>query len=279
MQHGSRGGGQQTNLADLAAIIHSWKWVVVAAVIIGGLIGLLYSWLLQPMYESRSVIQVGQPILEGINAIEAPEALVERLKEQYHINDDSEGPIAPPFLKDVRVNRTAKRMVTLTVYGTSGTEAKELLDKITNQVLDEYATVLTRYLSEMSHRFELYDKQIDDIGTQASALSVRVKEVTARGDLAAAVALTAERGELLQQLVRLEEQRLKVFTDLWAMDAGGTTRLIRKPTLTLGQASPKKTVFAVIGVFGGLVLGVLLAIILNNRSRPRTLAERYQMLP
>jgi LPS O-antigen subunit length determinant protein (WzzB/FepE family) len=256
---------------DLGDVLARWKILIMGAALLGAVAALIGSFFAREIFESRTVIQIGQTI--GVTQastvanplLELPEALIERLKEEYRVGDSSEGDAPLPSLKDARVNRSAKMMVVLTAHGETSASAQAFLAGVAHKIVDEHRLMLDRSLTAAKDRLESVERQLKVINQQVANLSARVADVGKR-DVASAVILTAERGELMEQLLRLEHQRYELAS---SMKDARPSVIVRTPTLPLQRAAPARSIYVLTGALIGLIIGFFLAVFLHRRHKLR----------
>lgn len=244
-------------------VIATSKKIILSSVLAGVIAALLVSFFVIEIYESRATIQIGSGVnLAGQSgpapAIEPPETLVERLKEVYRREDGA--PL--PYLKDVRSNRSAKAIVTLTADGETGLQAKKFLTNVVKQLLNEHQAELNRSLSTIEQQIHLLTTQIDGMNKQAETLAARIHQIEKQG-LAAAIILTLERRALLDQIAHLKRQQFDLET----------LRSNSKPSFVVSEPSapsiptvPERHVYAIVGGIAGLLIGFVMAVLYEGRK-------------
>ncbi len=243
----------QVGLIDLWLLLARWKSLFVGIFLATSLSATTLAFVLPPVFESRAVIQIGEiPADKGAALIEAPESLVERLKEEYRLNNSVDRDSKVPYMSDVRASKSAKNIITITAHGSDSSEAHDFLSTLSNKVLSEHKNILELTRHETRGDVSLMEKQIAAFNQQIAVLSDRIRNVGSV-DLAAATTLVVEKNGMISQVTKLELEHIKLarqFTQFYFKP----TRLLADPTRPISPVAPKKGLYVILGIVLGLIL-------------------------
>lgn len=245
---------------DFLSVLLVWKYWIIAAVVVGAAIGFFLSLFIAPTYESRAVLQVGY--IRANMPIEPIEGFIERLKEEHRETDKSGRSAHAPFLKDVRSNRNSKALIVLTAQGGDPSATRDFLGGVTAAALESHNTAFHRWVDTLQTRLKLTQKQLDDLNAQSQSLTTRAKSV-AKQDAAAALVLMTEKTELLNQIVKVDQQRFEVLS--MSKEAIPST-IVRKPTISSTPVAPSSSLYLATGAFIGLIVGIFVALLMNRKA-------------
>jgi LPS O-antigen subunit length determinant protein (WzzB/FepE family) len=265
---------RRLNLND---VLIRWRSLIIASTLLGCALAFVSSFFSTEIFESRAVIQIGQTVQSSRAAsaqmgatshslLESPEILVERLKEEYQIGDGSEGSVKLPYLKDARINRSAKVMVVLTSQGDAPESARAFLVSVADKVIEHHKTILETSLIAAKEQSSSLQKQLQILNQQIKMLSDRATDI-GRRDVASAVILTAQRGELMERIIQLEQQHYELVA---SMSDVKPSVLIRNPTLSAQRIAPDRSLYALSGAVLGLFIGFFIAVCMHRRQFART---------
>jgi len=272
--HSDYGYQEELTLVDLYYILIKRKFFFIAVFLFVVLLIGAKTLLMKPVYESRAVIQVAQIGSES-QFIEQPESLTRRLKENYRVNDESEGRRKLPYVESVSAgkgNNTDGGAITITSHANSAAEAHDFLSGIVQQLLQEHKTVFDKAIQERKKEFDELVRQIDSIQTQADVLSERIRMLTSQNPSLAGM-LILEKTRIMAELPALLQRRGELEFALSSIKSK-PTRVIRKPTLPVKQIKPRVGLYMLLSVLVGLMLGIFAVFFSEFISRVRQELKR-----
>lgn len=271
MQHEYNCNGyrnSEISLTEVWSLLVRRKMLILSPFLFAILTSSCFLWFTKPVYESRSMLRIGQ-IGQSVQAkptdlLEDPYILVKRLTEKYKINDNSEGLIKLPKLTLVDItknNNNDTSIITIEAQGNSALEAKKFLKEVTDELLKDHQVLyddlmskkftmrdsLKQELQKIDSKINLYDKQITSFkGRDDSLIALLVQQK---------LGLEAQRTSLERQISDLEMYLEKPFTF--------ATELIRQPTLPVRAINKRPVFYLVLAGTLGLMFGILLVVFLD----------------
>lgn len=266
----------EISLFEIWSLLMKRKKLIISIFGVSLLLALCYLFLVKPVYESYSMIRIGQ--VGQVEVIENPYYLVKRITEKYKINDDSEGVIKLPKLVRVDIvkdsNRADTSLINLYARAHSAESARDYLTKVIDELLVEHNEVynnmkstrlkilasIKQELQRIDSKIDLYDQQISSFkGRDDSLIALLVQQK---------LGLEAQRTSLERQITDIEMYLSEKFTY--------PTNFIRKPTLPISAVN-FRPVFSM-GVAGmlGLMLGVFLAFVLEYIKKEKGQLEQVK---
>jgi LPS O-antigen subunit length determinant protein (WzzB/FepE family) len=248
----------EISLIDLWQVIVARKWLVLAVIAICVLAAVLVSVFMSPLYESRAVVNIGQ--VTGVGQLEVPGALVQRLREEYRVDDTSEGKIPPPYLSDVTLSKSGGGdIIEIKARARTAREANRFLSDVTSKLLHQHQAVYDGIRQQLQKRLAVLRNQRDQINSETGLIE---KQIRALGDKNASLVATLalEKASLIGQLPELSDEINKLALNLSPVQSS-PTKLIRQPTLPVQPVQPRSVLYIVLSMFGGLLLGVFSALL------------------
>ena len=240
----------EVSLIDLWRVITRRKRLIfITIVIILSLVGI---WLLitQPVYESRAVLGLGQ-----VGSIESPQLVVQRLKEEYRVKDDSEGELLLPLLSGVKImDKSLANGVELAAQAHSAKEAQQFLNSIIITIMRRHLHLFDLGRVEQQKQMVSLEKHRDAIERGLGTIRERITAL-AKGDASLAGLLTLEQDRLIQQLPQVEQQIAAVRLAMSELQSSPTL-VLRQPTLPVAPVRPKPALYMVLAGVVGLMLGI-----------------------
>lgn len=258
-------------LVDLWIVLKSRARLILAVFFAALLLAVTLSFLIDPIYESRVVLEVGKvagPSRDVSQAIEDPVVVVQRLREDHGFESRAQRK-DPPYLESVGHPRNSgQSLIALTAHGRTPEEAQAFLAGITRPLLERHHELYVQSRSAKETQIEELEREIKTIEAQASTLASIAKNL----DPGPGTVAVLERGNLLSTLAGLRAQRLDLVLSL-APVGSYPTRLIQEPTLPKEPIRPDPALYLSLGVALGLVLGIAVALIAESVSRARKMSH------
>ena len=240
----------EISLFDLWQVLTKRKMLIFTSLLVT--LSLTSAWVStsQPVYQSRAVLGIGQ-----VGSLESPQLVVQRIREEYRVKDDSEGPRNLPILTEVKVmDKSLANGVEFIVQAHSAEEAQLFLGKIVSKIMDRHKQLFDMGRSEQQKQFESLQKHRDAIERGLIAIRERISAL-GKGDAALVGLLTLEQDRLLQQLPQVEQQIVALRLAMSELQSTPTF-LLREPTLPIKPIKPKPALYLSLAMVLGLILGV-----------------------
>ena len=190
----------EINLTDLWRVLARRKALVLAMPVLSLLVAALYLLITPVVFESRAVIQVGQ-----VGQVEAPTVLVQRLKEQYRVNDQ-DAPPEMPKVTDISLGKKGTNsIVTILVQDHSAEGAQKYLDQVVMNLLAEHSERYSQAMNVQYQRLQSLDKQVQALSDHIGKLFTYIEAVRKQNPAQAAI-ITIEKGKLLKEVHNLEAE-------------------------------------------------------------------------
>lgn len=276
--------GYQTDeisLSEIWSILLKRKLLIF--IIFGGCLILtgIYLLLAKPVYESRAVIRVGQVGQEGSagslqNSIplQDPDILVQKLKEEYRVDDDSEGARRLPLLSEViNDGKTEEKIITLTARGSSAAQAREFLTGVTDKLLEQHKQLYDQAIGLQQARLNSLKAQLQQLNETIIQYDRRIN---AGSNSALAAILTLEKAKLAEQRPELERQISELALAMSPLYSR-PSYVLRQPTLPVKPVQPKKSLYLALAMVLGLMLGVFAAFFAEFLAKFRAEAHTKQV--
>lgn len=250
----------EISLRELWGIIAKRKWLVFLSTLICLAAAIVYLWLTPAVYESNAMIQVGK--VAG-QPVDNSAQLASRLMNQYTPVNTVLAVKQLPKLHAVTQDKTDGATLTLEAYGKSPQEAQQYLKKIIQKLLitdqqryqllvDMRQTQLKRLQAQYNVMRKSLDHTIGNIGKEPTHVNQALLFLAQSQNNAA--------------LTRLDEAIAKEKNALAVNNTSPTIQTL-SPRYDPIPVAPKKGVILVLAVLGGLILGVLLALLQNAFRR------------
>ena len=243
----------EVSLVDLWKVIIRRKVTMFIVFVVIFFFVVLKTIMTSPIYESRSVIQIGK--LDKVFIVE-PELLAARLKEEYQVGEMLETHNTTPYVSSVSIDKKGlSTVLIIKVNDVSAEGASKYLKRVVNKILREHKIVFDENMDIRKNRLARIENNISDINTKISNLDVILKKGNATNQMQAA---TATYVKLL--FIRDEIDELRKENQL-SMLTLKETKLLREPILQAQKIKPKTTLNIILGLLIGLLVGVILAFI------------------
>jgi uncharacterized protein involved in exopolysaccharide biosynthesis len=184
----------EINLVDLWRVLAKRKALVMVMPVLSLLLAAVYLLITPAVFESRAVIQVGQ--------VEVPAVLVQRLKEQYRV-DDKEAATEMPRVTNISVDKKgASNIITILAQDSGAEGAQKHLTQVVQALLAEHTKLYSQTMDTQRQRLHSLDKQITLRNDLMVELTVHIEAVH-KQDPAQGVVLAIEKGGLLTEALGL----------------------------------------------------------------------------
>ena len=228
-----------------------------------------------PVYESRAVIQIGHVggigKEGGITSVEPSGVLVERLNEEYRVNDTSEGKRDFPLIANVALNKGQQDIVTITARAHSIEDAQRYLTTVVGKIQREHEQWMQEAVKQQHTRLDLLGDRMTLSHQHMQALNDSIAKLKTSSPLQAAV-LLQEKSKFLQELPSMEQEQALLNLSLSRLQTL-PTRFLREPTSPISPERPRPVLYLslalIIGVMGGVMAVFVSEFVTNARRRLR----------
>lgn len=253
----------EISLFDLWDILVRYRWRLLAIWALIILAAAAYLAIVQPVYESRAVLRMGQV---GGDFITPPAALVLELKERYQVGESGR---ERPYLKSVKQEGDGALVLEAEAY--SPIEAQGFLQQSINELLEQQQQryIAARNLQESA--LVAVEEQIAALEDQIQGLAEAADSASVEEAVKALVVL--QRSSLQADLPTLQEQRLRLQQSL-SQRKSYPSELIREPILPEQASSPRRALTLALALVLGGMLGCMAAFLsefmhqAKNRQHP-----------
>ena len=231
--------------------------------------------LMPPVYESRAVVQIGHVggigKEGGITSVEPSGVLVERLNEEYRVNDTSEGKRDFPLIANVALNKGQQDIVTITARAHSIEDAQRYLTTVVGKIQREHEQWMQEAVKQQHTRLDLLGDRMTLSHQHMQALNDSIAKLKSSNPLQAAV-LLQEKSKFLQELPSMEQEQALLNLSLSRLQTL-PTRFLREPTSPISPERPRPVLYLslalIIGVMGGIMAVFIAEFVTNARRRLR----------
>ena len=265
---------QEIDLVDLWLVLHRRRALFFGIVLAALATAIALILFMPPVYESRVVMQIGQVGGAGASgattSIEPSGVLVERLNEEYRVNDTSEGKREYPVLANVTVNKGQPNIVTLTARAHTREDARSYLATVVGKIQREHDQLWKEVTSQQRARLDLIAERVQRMRQQMQSLDTLSASKTSNPTQLAM--LMQEKSKFLLELPALEEEQSALALSLSRLQTL-PTRLLREPTAPTSPEQPRPVLYLSLALIIGVMLGAMAIFfaefITNARQRLR----------
>lgn len=245
----------EINLTGLWSVLVRRKKLVLIIPVLLLLVAALYLRLTPAVFESRAIIQVGQVMQVG--QIEAPAALVWRLKEQYRV-DNKDQVAEMPWVLEISIDKKGPgNVVSFLAQDHSAQSAQKHLTHVMQALLSEHTKLYNQSMGVPLQRLQFLCEQKQTLNDNIKELSTHIEAVRNK-DPVQAIILGIEKRSLLLEAARLDADcaALQLSTsDIRSQP----TKLLLEPTLPHSPSTPKSKLILKLALVLGVMLGIVAA--------------------
>jgi len=250
---------QDVHQEDEISLIDLWRVIVkrkrLILITVAVILLLMGAWLLvvKPVYESRAVLGVGQGA-QGAQ-VEAPQLLVQRLKEEYRVKDGSEGAQTLPGLTAVKtMEKSLANGVEMIVQAHGAQAAQQYLAEIVAKIIKRHQRLYDLGRAEQMKQMESLQRESDRIEQSLALIEHRISALVG-SEASLAGLLTLQKDLLLQRLPQIAQQQTTLRLAMSELQSTPTF-MLRTPTLPIKPVSPKPMLYMMLAGVVGLMLGI-----------------------
>ena len=267
---------QEIDLVDLWLVLRRRRAVFFGIVLAALATAIALIIFMPPVYESRAVLQIGQ--VGGVGKeggamlVEPPGVLVERLNEEYRVNDKSEGKREFPLIASVTLNKGQQDIVTITARAHSINDAQRYLTTVIGKVQREHEQWLQESVKQQHTRLDVLGDRMTLSHQHMQALNESIARLKVSDPLQAAV-LLQEKSKFLQELPSMEQEQALLNLSLSRLQTV-PTRFLREPTTPISPERPRPVLYLSLALIIGVMFGAMAVFttefVTNARQRLRT---------
>ena len=262
-QFGSTRETQEALQEDEISLIDLWRVIIKRKkMIIGSLLLTLLlvgGWIAisKPVYESRAVLGIGQvgQVGQVAGQVEAPQLLVQRLKEEYRVKDESEGVQKLPMIKEVKtMEKSLPSGVEIIAQAYEAQEAQKFLTDVVVKVIKQHQMLFDIGRTEQQRQLESLQNEHDRIEQALALIEHRVASLVG-SEASLAGLLTLQKDLWRKRMPQIEQQQTAIRLAMSELQSRPTA-LLRQPTLPANPVKPKPALYLALATVLGLMLGV-----------------------
>jgi hypothetical protein len=222
------------------------------------------------VYESRAVLQIGS--VGNLGVLEQPQVLVERLIQQYRVDDTRiERPL--PRIESVSTKKEQGEIVTIVAQGRTAESARDYLSQVVAEIIERHERIQAENAALLRQRQEVLTERVKQSRELLETLG-RTAEAIKHSDSRNVTILLQEKTGLARELPQVESDLGTVRASLLGTQTYGT-RPLREPTLAESPIRPRPVLYGALGVVVGGMLGLFAVFASSFREKLR---ERRALL-
>ncbi|KAB7628230.1 Wzz/FepE/Etk N-terminal domain-containing protein [Alkalilimnicola sp. S0819] len=250
----------EISLFDLWEVLVCRRWWIIGALVVVLLAAGAYLFLVPPVYESRSVVQLSK--VAGVPVVTL-EVTAMGLREGYKVGD----PDRPrPYLESVSKDESGGDALVITALGQSPDEAQAYLAMVARKLLEAQEQQFGSVLQIQRAAFNRVESQLSMLKQLLAAHQVAV--VADGADEALRALLVLQSAGLQASLQSLEERRAELALSL-SRQSTYSASIIREPTLPVRPVRPQPVLVLLIALGLGGALGVSIALFVEFLQKAR----------
>ena len=245
--------GDEISLVDLWRVITKRKSTIIIVFIIISFFMILKTLIMEPVYESRSVIQIGK---FSEDMLVEPALLMAQLGEEYQVDNISERELFFPRISSISIDKTGPTAVLrISSNDVSAEGARVYLSSVVSNILSKHKSMFDKWLAIKEKRLAEIEKNIGDINLKISEMNETTDNIGTPNSTKDMMTLI-EGGKLFflrdEVSETLSNYRLSILK-------AESTKVLRIPTLQPRKIKPKMMLGVILGLALGLLAGILAA--------------------
>lgn len=264
----------EVSLIDLVAFVKRNLFILISSAILGCILGLGVAYAVAPQWEATALLRVGQLANAG-NAIEPTLQVVDRIKNRSFQNDvlknlglsrSENNDLAKNFRNTLKVKLEKSDLVNLAIRGSSPETAKQNMSAIINEI----ESIHNKMLEPTVHRWQQELASVQSELDEANAKQERL-EKSLNGQNGSLNDKNFSQAALLSSILLARESEFKSLRDRKLMleeqlspTRTYSTKVIGRVEVSEDPAYPKKPLFAVLGLFFGLLIALFWSVLQSS---------------
>jgi len=259
------------DLRELFAILKRRKKLVWGVTVLFTLLALVYVFIAKPVYEVRTMIEVGQIDAKPIDDINN---IQQKLAYEYQVNVKGKK-IELPRVKAISIPKKSSSILSVIIHGNNNEDAVKYIETVIGKIETDYKEKTDAYTNSQKELIKLIQEDIKDNSTSLAQMKEELdtysqKIISLKSEDAALAGIyvlqIGQKQTELQYLkkyiseLKNKEQELKL----------SITRLMMKPTHIVGEIEtldkpikPKKALIIIVAFITGFMISVFLAFFLE----------------
>jgi len=259
------------DLRELFSILKKRKKLIWSMTVFFTLFALLYVFITKPVYEVKTMIEVGQIDAKPIDDIND---IKEKLSYEYQVNIKGKK-IELPRVKAITVAKKSNNILLMNIHGYSNEEAVKYIQTVIEKIETQYKEKTNAYTDNQRALIKLVQEDIKEnsvhllqMEKELNTYNEKIISLTSE-DAALAGIFALQIGQKETQLQNLKKyiSSLKAKKQTLKLSI---TPLMMKPTHIVGEIEtlekpikPKKTLIIIVAFITGLMFAVFLAFFLE----------------
>lgn len=264
----------ELNLLELVAFIKQNFRILLGGALIGSLLGLAMTFIYPTEWEASALVRIGRlgNVESGGNSIEPALQLVDRIKSKSFQNEVlkelgisiTEGNTKAEMFRDtLKVKLEKSELINLTLRSTSPDEAKQHIAAIIHDLKNIHERMSTPTLNRWQQELASIEEELKRASTESERLTKSLAspaEAVSENSFSQSVLLSniliAREGEL-----RNFRERKRILEEQLSPERSFATNVLGRIEVSTKPVFPKKSLFVIVGLVVGLLLGGLLSML------------------
>lgn len=276
----------EVSLLDLIRFARRNFYVLLSGALLGAASGLAIALIVPAKWEASALIRVGQlgssnaggtkSVIEPSQQIEPSSQVVDRIKNKSFQNDvlnklgistdEDDDDAAKDFRESLKVKLEKSDLIGLTIRGNSPEEANKSLSAVIAEVKQTHTNMLTPSIYRLQQELASTEQELKKASAESERL---IKSLDGKTDSLNDKSFS--QAALLSNILLARESELENVRDrkreleeMLSPERTFATKEIGRVEVSKKPVFPKKSLFTVIGLFFGLLLGVLVSMLRAN---------------
>lgn len=264
-----------------------WRYVLggTSLGLLGAVLALV---LIQPKYEAVAVVQVGQvgQVGQAPLPIEAPAQSVERLKtasfqmtvaerigHNTWVNDLRNSTTATTKYLKAQLIKASPNLIEITTSGDSPDAAKKVNEAIVFDLLSRQAEIAKPLIEKMRLDLLITKEKLASAEKELEGLNKMFVNVGVKDDRFTQISLITSLRVQKEAEVFVQRQTIMAYETALMPPATQSAKAIESVFVVDKPVSPKKTLLLALGLFGGLLVGVMWVFVGDAWRRARAVRK------
>lgn len=258
-------GRDEITLFDIWQILVMRKWIVLMAPLLSVALAVCYLLQSTAVFECSAQVLVGQ-VGKG-HQIANPAIIVQKLAQKYRVHDKMASKVLPYVSAVTHDKKESGSIVQIQVIDTTAEGAKGSLEQVVAKLLAEQQDMFEQEKALRQERLKTLSERIENMETFRQKTQQHIDRI-AKQEPAQAAVLAVEQGSLLALASELEKERFAMQAEMSAVDSY-PAQLLGVPHLPEKPIRPKRTLVLLLAGFSGLILGVMIAFVVEFAKTAR----------
>ena len=249
----------ELDLLALWSAISRRRYLLGGLTLLGAVAGFAIGLTIRPVYESREAFQIGR--VGGVGFVEEPAKIINQIRQVHRIGDPSLCGSEMPQLN--RVEEVVPGLILVAACARTPEESRTFLSKELQKLLSDHQAIFDDLWKLRTEARDAMAAQIDAIEGQDQELEKRVLAAAQQNPAVAAVVIQ-DRLRVRSELFQLKENVAARELELSSFSTS-PPKILSESTSSVPSGRWTRLPLAAVGAVAGLILGVLLAVVLEWR--------------